>query len=276
MKIRGGIPFLLFSSLFILIVLGCGKGGLVKACGVSIDPSFSDKLKETKPAPSAARVDPATAGSIAGVVKFDGAAPKAQAIDMSQDPACGFGMGTPVNLSEAFQVKGGKLANVFVYVKEGLPAGSYGLTQTPLIIDQKGCRYVPHVAGVFVGQKVRFQNSDPTMHNVHPDAQASSPWNITQTPKGDPIEKSFPKPELMMKVSCNQHPWMRMYLNVVEHPFFAVSDADGKFEIKGLPPGEYTLGFVHEKMGEKAIKVKVEAKKSAAVELEFSAGDVKK
>lgn len=206
-------------------------------------------------------------GSVTGTVKFEGAAPKAAEIDMSQDPACT--MGTPANYSEAYAVKGGKLGNVFVYVKDGLPAGNYGVPASPVVIDQKGCRYVPHVAGAVVGQKVQFLNSDPTMHNVHPDAQASSPWNITQTPKGEPIEKSFPKAELMMKVSCNQHPWMRMYVNVVEHPFFAVSDAEGKFEIKGLPAGEYLVGFVHEKLGEKTVRVKVEEQKAARVEMSF-------
>ncbi len=185
-------------------------------------------------------------------------------------------MGTPDTFSEAFAVKSGKLGNVFVYVKEGLPEGNYGVPSAPVVIDQKGCRYVPHVAGAVAGQMVRFLNSDPTMHNVHPDAQANSPWNITQTPKGEPIEKKFTKPELMMKVSCNQHPWMRMYLNVVEHPFFAVSDAAGKFEIKGLPPGEYTLGAVHERMGEETIKVTVAAQKAATVEFGYAAADVKK
>ena len=100
--------------------------------------------------------------------------------------------------------------------------------------------------------------------------------SITQTPRGEPIEKTFPRPELMMKVSCNQHPWMRMYLNVVEHPFFAVSDVNGKFEIEGLPAGEYTVVAVHERMGEKTIKVKIEAQKTAATEFGFSEADGKK
>lgn len=226
--------------------------------------------KKAAPAP----VNPAVTGAVVGVVKFDGTAPAAEAIDMSQDPACAMKGGA--NASEAYQVKGGKLANVFVYVKDGLGNADYGTPTEPVVIDQKGCRYVPHVAGAVVGQKVQFLNSDPTMHNVHPDAQVNSPWNISQTPMGEPVEKSFPKAEIMMRVSCNQHPWMRMYLNVVAHPFFAVTDAEGKFEIKGLPPGEYRLGFVHEKMSEETVRVKVETQKSSTVELVYAVGDMKK
>ncbi|HUQ49363.1 MAG TPA: hypothetical protein VM056_01510 [Terriglobales bacterium] len=237
---------------------------LLAACGQKpAPPELASTLKQ-----DAVKIDPAFAGTIAGVVKFDGTAPKAQPIDMSQDPACTFG-NKAESLSEAFAVKDGKLGNVFVYVKLGLPAGSFGVPQTPVVIDQKGCRYVPHVSGAMVGQTVQFLNSDPTMHNVHPDAQNNSPFNVTQTPKGEPIERKFSKAEMMMKVSCNQHPWMRMYLNVVENPFFAVTDAVGKFEIKGLPAGEYTLVAVHEKLGEKTIRVKVEPKKAARAEFGF-------
>lgn len=251
--------FVFCSLLSLLLVAGCGK---------EEQPKTSAQTFEVKqPAP----VNPAVTGTVTGVVGFAGAAPKAAAIDMSQDPACVMGPNAgKESVSEAVVVNGGKLANVFVYVKEGLPAGNYGVPTEPVVIDQQGCRYVPHVAGAVAGQKVRFLNSDPTMHNVHPDAQANSPWNITQTPKGDPIEKSFSKPELMMKVSCNQHPWMRMYLNVVPHPFFAVSGADGKFEIKGLPPGEYTIAAVHERLGEQRARVTVAAKQSTTAEFSFA------
>jgi plastocyanin len=270
MKMRAVVPLLVFASLYLLLV-GCGKassaGGVV-GCGG--DTAAVVKPEPAKSSPAPAPINPAVTGTVAGVVKFEGTTPKLAEIDMSQDPACMMGPEAKTNFSESVQVKGGKLANVFVYVKEGLPAGNYGVPAEPVVIDQKGCRYVPHVAGAVAGQKVQFLNSDPTMHNVHPNAQANSPFNITQTPKGEPIERAFPKPELMMKVSCNQHPWMRMYLNVVEHPFFAISDAEGKFEIKGLPPGEYTLAFVHEKLGEKTAQVKVEAQKTSAVEVSLS------
>lgn len=251
------------------LVAGCGQKKAEPEAGAH-DGHTSSAAGPAQAAP--APVNPAVTGTVAGVVTFAGAAPKAAAIDMSQDPACVMGPNAGKELlSEAVVVKGGKLANVFVYVKEGLPAGNYGVPTEPVVIDQQGCRYVPHVAGAVAGQKVKFLNSDPTMHNVHPDAQANSPWNITQTPKGDPIEKTFTKPELMMRVSCNQHPWMRMYLNVVPHPFFAVSAADGKFEIKGLPPGEYTIAAVHERLGEKTARIQVAEKQTAKAEFGFTA-----
>lgn len=259
-------PFILLLALS--GVIGCGHGDAPPPARK--EPTSAPKA--TAPAP----VNPAFTGNITGVVTFTGTPPKLGVIDMSQDPACVMGPNAGVaHVSEAFVVTSGKLANVFVYVKEGLGAANYGVPPTPVVIDQQGCRYVPHITGAVAGQTVRFLNSDPTMHNVHPDAQANSPWNITQTPQGEPIEKTFAKPELMMKVSCNQHPWMRMYLNVVAHPFFAVSDGEGKFEIKGLPAGQYTLAAVHERMGEKTFKVKVEAQRTAAVEFGYGAGDGK-
>ncbi|HUQ50464.1 MAG TPA: hypothetical protein VM056_07120, partial [Terriglobales bacterium] len=162
---------------------------------------------DAKPKPSAASqgapapVNPAFTGSVSGEIKFEGPAPKAVQIDMSQDPACV--MGTQPNFSQAYAVKKGKLENVYVYIKEGLAEANYGVPSEPMILDQRGCKYVPHVAGAMVGQKIKILNSDSTMHNVHPDAQANSPWNITQTPKGEPLERSFNTPELMIKVMCN-------------------------------------------------------------------------
>jgi plastocyanin len=238
---------------------------LMAACSKKEDqstsPSAETKAAETAPATP---VDPATAASVSGTVKFDGAAPKAAKIDMSQDPAC---KGT--NQVETISADGGKLANVFVYVKEGLGNRTFTAPTDKVTIDQDGCRYHPHVLGVQVGQTIEVKNSDPTTHNIHPTPKDNREWNESQGPKAPPLEKSFTREEIMLPVKCNQHPWMKMYVNVVKSPYYAVTDKDGKFEIKNLPPGDYTLAFVHEKLGEQTQKVTLAAKDSKTVDQSF-------
>ena len=212
-------------------------------------------------------IDPATVGSVSGTVTFIGTPPKRATIDMGQDPACSFASKEPV-LAEAVVVSEGKLANAFVYVKQGGEKFAVP-TPEPAVLDQKGCRYVPHVMGLVAGQKLRILNSDPAMHNVHPTARNNESWNISQMPGASPMEKTFTQEELMLPITCNQHHWMKMYVNVLRHPFFAVTDSDGRFEIKGLPPGDYKLAVVHEKLGPgQELEIKV-APKEAKGDLRF-------
>src|SRR5205085_12116467 len=157
-------------------------------------------------------------------------------------------------------VNNGKLANVFVYVKDGLGQFAFLTPAQPAVLDQKGCRYVPHVLGLMAGQSLKILNSDLTEHNVHPMPKKNPDWNESQMARGAPLMRTFQHPEIMMPVQCNQHPWMKAYLNVLPHPYFAVTAPDGSFQIKDLPPGEYTLAAVHEKLGEQTVKVKVGAK----------------
>jgi plastocyanin len=206
----------------------------------------------------------ADVGSVSGVVKFNGPVPKPAQIDMAQDPACG----TAPAFDESLVVNNGDLQNVFVYVKSGLNGG-FGMRDEPVVIEQQGCRYHPHVLGALVGQTVKIVNADETTHNIHPMPAHNKQWNESQLPKAEPIEKRFNQPEIMIPIKCNQHAWMKMYLNVVDLPFFAVSGPDGKFEIKGLPPGEYTLAAVHEKLGEQDMKVTVGPKQSKIADFTF-------
>jgi plastocyanin len=189
-----------------------------------------------QPAPAATPIDPATVATIDGTVKFDGTAPKASKIDMSQDPGC---KGT--NSAENLVVNNGDLANVFVYVKDGLGSRTFDVPSAAVVLDQKGCQYHPHVLGVMAGQTVTINNDDPTTHNIHPTPKDNREWNESQPPSSPALQKTFAREEIMLPVKCNQHPWMKMYINVVKSPFFAVTDASGKYEIKGLPPGDYTL-----------------------------------
>jgi hypothetical protein len=215
-------------------------------------------------APAATPIDPATAATVSGTVKLDGAAPKAAKIDMSQDPAC-----KGDNTAETIVASNGDLANVFVYVKDGLGDRTFDVPKDAATIDQKGCRYHPHVLGVITGQTIDIKNDDPTTHNIHPTPATNREWNESQPPQSAPLEKNFAREEIMLPVRCNQHPWMKMYINVVKSPFYAVTDKDGKYEIKGLPPGTYTLAFVQEKLGEQTQQVALSAKDSKTVDQTF-------
>jgi hypothetical protein len=133
----------------------------------------------------------------------------------------------------------------FVYIKKGLEGKEFVPPQAPVTIDQQGCLYAPHVAGAQVGQLVNFRNGDPMLHNVHGLPFTNKEFNFGQ-PKGAVSGVRFPEAEVPVKVICNVHPWMGAFVCVVDHPFFAVTDAAGKFEIRNLPPGTYTIGLWHE------------------------------
>lgn len=245
------------------------------SCAILFSAACNSNQKEeteSKPAasvPPAAPIDPATVATVYGTVSFDGTAPKPQKIDMSDDPGC-----KGANYSEALVANDGKLANVFVYVKEGLGNRAFAPPSTPVVIDQQGCRYHPHVLGVMAGQKIKFENSDPTMHNVHVMPRMNPQWNRSELQGAPPFETSFAQPEIMMPIQCNQHPWMKMYLSVVSSPFFAVSAKDGSYEISGLPPGAYTLAFVQERLGEQDQQIVLAPKARKMVNLSFKAAQL--
>jgi plastocyanin len=208
-------------------------------------------------------------GAITGVVRLLGRPPARVPIDMSMDPACSLTAGQ--NLSEQFVVSGGKIANVFVYIKSGAPASSAPTDVRPVVLDQKGCRYTPHVIAVQQGGSVEFRNSDPTMHNIHTLSTAgNSQVDVSQGPGGTPQTRQFTTSELMMPIRCNNHPWMEALLNVAPNPYFAVTRDDGTFSIPGLPPGTYTLAAVHEKFGERDIQITVSAKSTSRADFVFA------
>jgi len=240
----------------IILLAGCGK-----------KETAEEQSAAPAAAPAAAPIDPAIAASVSGTVKFDGPAPKAAKIDMSQDANC---QGS--NTAENIVVSAAHLENVFIYVKEGLGNRAFDVPKDSVTLTQSGCKYKPHVIGVMVGQTIKIVNGDPTTHNIHPTPKDNREWNESQAPQAPPLEKSFAREEILLPVKCNQHPWMRMFVNVVKNPFYAVSGPDGKFEIKGLPPGDYTIAFVHEKLGEQDQKVTLAAKDIKTVDVTFKPG----
>lgn len=252
----------IFPLLLLLIFFGC------KSQPSSQQASAGSAAAGGSQAAAGAAVTPdPQAGSIKGVVDFKGAVPKIATLDMTADPMCP----QKEQPADTVVVKNGKLANVFVYVKEGAPAGSYPVPSQPVVLDQQNCRYTPHMMGIMAKQPFKIMNTDQADHNIHDMPSNNPSWNESQMPTDQPITKSFPNPEMMVPLQCNQHPWMRAYVNVMSNPFYAVSGEDGTFEIKNLPPGEYTLAAVHERFGEKTMKVKVEPKQAAKAEFEYTA-----
>lgn len=241
--------------------------------------------KETGPAenqetaPTAKTFTPSgNEGTITGSAAFTGTPPAPKKIDTSADAACT--AKSPNLTTEDIVVKDGKLANVFVYVKEGTTATGEKIADlafaTPAeagVLDQNGCHYRPHVLGLQTNQKIKITNSDPTQHNVHPTPKNNPEWNQTQANGAAPIERSFTRAEVLIPVKCNQHPWMKAYIGVLKHPFFAITAEDGSFTIKGVPPGQYTVAAWHEKGGpsgtEKTMQVTVPAKGSAKADFSF-------
>lgn len=224
------------------------------------------KEEATAPASSAATWKPAgNEGNITGAIAFTGAVPALRKLDTSNDSACGEA------LADDVLVSGGKLQNVFVHVKSGLPEVKFEVPTTEVELDQKGCKYVPRVLGIQAGQPLKVVNSDATSHNVHPLPKVNREWNESQSKGQGPVIKKFSRPETLIPVKCNLHSWMLAHISVLSHPFYAVSAADGTFTIKGLPPGEYELEAWHEKFGAKTLKVKVAEKTDVKADFSFDA-----
>jgi plastocyanin len=239
------------------------------ACGgnkESSAPAGSGGAASGAPAESA--VDPATAATITGTIKLDGTAPKGEAIKMNADPVC---MREGKGTTTQFFVVGNDnaLQNVFVYVKDGLGNRTFQAPTQPVTLDQKGCHYTPHVFGIQVGQPLEVVNSDPTLHNIHALPKANQEFNTGQPIQGMKFQHTFTAKEVMVPFKCDVHGWMNAYVGVLDHPYYAVSNADGKFEIKGLPPGTYTIEAWHEKLGPMTQSVTVGAKESKDANFTF-------
>jgi plastocyanin len=216
-------------------------------------------------------IDMSTAGVIEGNVQDLAPVPPQAVIDMSQVPGCASG-GQGAMRSEEYVVNDGKVANVFVYVESGLGSKVYAPPATPVVLDQKGCRYIPHVIGVMAGQPVEFRTDDSTMHNINiqPTVPGNGFFNSDQAAHGAPVRHTFSQPETMIPVRCNYHPWMEAFVNVAANPFYAVTDSQGHFVIRGLPPGAYTLVAQQEKLG--AIRESVTVSSGQTSKKDFAFG----
>jgi plastocyanin len=248
------------------VTLGCAMALLAGCSGkVKNEPANAPK---TAPAPVYFKVDPDTAGTVSGEIRFKGKRPAPKAIDMSEEPACVEAHKGKAHDESLVVGKSGGLANAFVYIKSGLEGKDFPIPAEPVVIDQKGCWFHPRVMGIQVGQTLQVINSDPVTHNIHPMAEVNREWNHSQGMGDPPINRRFTKPEVMIPVKCNIHSWMHAYIGVLTHPYFAVSGDDGKFLIKNLPPGTYTLVVWQEKLGTQEQQITVPS--HGAVEANFT------
>jgi len=216
------------------------------------------------------RVDASTAGTLTGRVALEGPVPENAPIKMEADPFCINAHPNGARL-ERYVVDNGGLENVFVYVKDGLSGYGFDMPTEPVILDQKGCAYTPHVFGVRAGQPIQIGSSDATVHNVHALARANTEFNFGLDIPGTRQTRTFKNPEVLVTFKCDVHNWMQAYAGVVAHPYFAVTANGGAFELKGLPPGTYTIEAVHEKLGAQSQSVTIGEKESKAIAFTFKA-----
>ena len=240
--------------------------GLSAACGGS-QPSSS--APANTPPPNAVRVDAAKAGTLTGRALFDGPAPANPPIKMTADPAC-LRANPNGAMFDTFTVKDGGLDNVFVYVKDGLGNYYFDVPTESLKLDQQGCRYSPHVFGIRVGQPLEIVNNDSTLHNVHALGQSNAEFNFAQQIQGMKNQKTFTAKEVMVPFKCDVHGWMNAYAGVLDHPYFAVTTNGGRFELKNLPAGTYTIEAWHERLGAQSQKITIAEKETRDVSFTYT------
>jgi hypothetical protein len=226
----------------IVIAMGCSAGS-----GPSIDPAV-------------AAPDPTSVGTLTGRVVLDGAAPPATVMRLDGDPKCeALAAGEERRTEYVVVGADGGVQHVFVYIKDGLPPRLYPVPAAAIVLDQQKCRYVPRVFGIQVGQPLTIRNSDPLLHNVRSESLVNAPFDVSTPVQGVELTRTFATREVMVPFMCNVHGWMNAYAGVVEHPFFAVTDAGGTFTIPNVPPGAYTIEIWHERLGVQTQLVNVSA-----------------
>jgi plastocyanin len=231
---RNRIPLLAFWTLI-----------LVRLTVAQIQPDASEKLLYATTGHEA---------TVTGTINIQGTIPKPNRIDMWADPVCLERNPNPT--VDWLIVNQDKVLNAFVYLKgEALNAYRFAVPDSEVVLQHRDCFYSPRVLGVRVGQNLRVINSDRTTHNTHPIPKLNVEWNQSAAANSPPIVKTFTRPELLIPFKDNQHPWEKAYLSVMDHPFFAVSNELGTFEIRGVPPGTYTLVVWHERLGEQQLEI---------------------
>jgi plastocyanin len=195
-------------------------------------------------------------GSITGTITFEGKAPKMKPLKVDADPICVANNEIAPKKEWLILDENKGVKNVLVFITEGLNI-DYSPPEEPMVIDQKGCIYSPHVVGIMAGQQLDILNNDGTLHNIHALPKVNKEFNKAQPRSKKKLSVKFEKPEAPFKIKCDVHPWMGAYIGVFDHPCFAVSGDDGTYIISDLKPGEYVIEAWHEKLGSQTANVTV-------------------
>lgn len=211
------------------------------------------------------------ASAVNGTITFAGKAPNLKPLAMDADPACAKKHSGPVPAEMLSMGSGNTMANIIVWVSKGLPAGkTYPAPKTPVVLDQKGCVYVPHAMGIMIGQPYRILNSDGVLHNIHTLPKVNASFNRAMPGNLKETSTQFDKPEAIFQVKCDVHPWMSAYIGVFTHPFFSVTATDGKFSIANLDAGTYEITAWHERLGTQTASVTVSGSDTKTQDFKFS------
>ncbi len=239
------------AAVLAVCVLGCGQKESDPAAP-SPAPAAAAPAPVAEPTPAPIPPPPGSGVKLTGTVTGPVPADEPKALRMAADTYCKNAHDAPVYSQAAAIGADGAVQWAFVYVKVGLDHIAFPTPEAPVVLDQKGCMYEPHVFGVQTGQTIEIHNSDKTLHNVHAlPKRPNKAFNIAHPAVASIVHRrSFKWPEVAVRIKCDVHPWMNAYAGVVPHPFFAVTDANGRFAIADLPPGEYTVAAWHERLGE--------------------------
>lgn len=261
----------LLGACLLLPLIACGDSGGPPPA-VSDGDSASPPLPNEGPGDARDEVPETVAwtealgtATVTGKVEFRGEAPERELLDMSSDPKCA----AEGARRETVVVADGGLANCVVSVTKGLEEFAFEDGSGAVPVDQRGCRYRPHVLALQAGQTLRITNSDPTVHNVNASPKRNPPFNLAQPEGAPPIERELGRKDKLFPIKCDMHAWMSCHVAVFEHPFFTVSDAGGSFTLPQLPAGSYTLTAEHESLGKRTAEVTVASGATAEATFTF-------
>lgn len=262
----GKLKLLCFVTIFVVLLsAGCKKKEEAEAPLTETTPTTG------APSGGAGAFSEALATStVKGKASFKGQAPSKNKIQMSAEPICMKSHPEPVYSQQVEVNDNGTLQYVLVYVKEGAEKWTYKPPQQPVVLDQKGCMYDPHVFAIQIDQPLKILNSDPILHNIHSWPKINTPFNLGMPNKGMEFTRKFTKPEIV-PIRCDVHKWMSAFAGVFPHPFHSVTGKDGTFSLK-LPPGDYVIEAWHEKFGTQSQKVTIADKETKEIEVTFQPG----